>query len=285
MIKVDHLSKRYGEFLAVSDLSFEAQTGETIGLLGTNGAGKSTTIQILTGQLLPTSGQVSVLGMNPSIEPKKVHAQIGYIPDQQSLYDDLTTFDNIDFFRKLHQLPANATRDMIGMLDLGEKSKQKVKNLSKGLKQRVLIARSILHKPKVLFLDEPTSGLDPASANTICNLLEDLKKDGTTVLLTTHLMNEVERLCDRVVFIHKGQKVEEGTPFELKMKYRKPTMKWALRRDNEFLFQEHELNSPDIFQTMSILFANKELVHFETHLPTLEEVFINIIQGTTGKIS
>jgi ABC-2 type transport system ATP-binding protein len=278
VISVHNLVKRYGDFTAVSDLSFTVNTGETLGLLGTNGAGKSTTIQILTGQLLPTAGQVRVLDKDPSFEPKAIHQEIGYIPDQQSLYEDLTSFDNIDLFRKIHNLPKSVTTDMIEKLGLTEKSKKKVKTLSKGLKQRVLIGRSLLHQPKVLFLDEPTSGLDPSSANTICALLEELKKNGTTILLTTHLMNEVDRLCDQVIFIHEGKKIEEGTPFELKMKYSKPILKWTLKNETGFSFQEQDMNSPLIFEKMRDLYSKKTLVHFEMHLPTLEDVFIHIVK-------
>jgi len=279
MISVSHLTKKYGDFTAVNDLSFSAKSGETIGLLGTNGAGKSTTIQILTGQLLPTSGNVSVNGIDPAKDPKAVHRLIGYIPDQQSLYEDLTTFENIDFFRKIHQLPKSTTTDMIERLSLTEKTKQKVKNLSKGLRQRVLIARSLLHNPKILFMDEPTSGLDPSSANTICELVEDLKRNGTTILLTTHLMNEVDRLCDHVVFINKGQKIEEGTPFALKLKYRQPNVSWVVKEGAGFKTQYQELNSPQIFEQMRTLYAQDQLVHFEMHLPSLEDVFIKLIDG------
>lgn len=218
------------------------------------------------------------MGLDPGREPKAIHRQIGYIPDQQSLYEDLTAFDNIDLFRKIHLLPPSATTEMIEKIGLTDKTKQKVKTLSKGLKQRVLIARSLLHQPRVLFLDEPTSGLDPASANTICSLLEGLKKNGTTILLTTHLMNEVDRLCDDVIFIHKGQKIEEGTPFELKMKYRKPLLKWAIKDANGYRFEEKDMNTPQLFESMKDLFTQGQLAHFEMHLPSLEEIFIEIVK-------
>jgi ABC-2 type transport system ATP-binding protein len=280
-IEVTGLTKKYGAFTAVNNLSFSVKMGETLGLLGTNGAGKSTTIQILTGQLLATSGSVSVLGLNPAQDPKAVHDIIGYIPDQQSLYDELTVYENIDFFRKLRSLPKEDTLAIIDAVFLKDKKNVRAKNLSKGLRQRVLIARSIIHRPKILFLDEPTSGLDPSSANTICSLLEGLKQNGTTILLTTHLMNEVDRLCDKIIFIDQGQKIEEGTSLNLKLRYRKPTVNVVRKENDIFLKEELSIDDNNIFDRLKSLQQEGLLIDFSMQSPSLEEIFIKITKGDT----
>lgn len=219
MISIQNLHKNYGGFQALKGLSFEIGQGECVGLLGSNGAGKSTTIRIITGQLLANSGKVEVNGINPATDAKKLHASIGYIPDAQSLYEDLTVWHNIDIFRQLQGADQATSDEIIQLVGLKDKLTTKVKKLSKGLRQRVLIARALVHRPKIILLDEPTSGLDPSSAESIYKILDSLKKGGSTILLTTHLMNDVDRLCDRIVFINEGHKVEEGSPAELKIKY------------------------------------------------------------------
>lgn len=277
-IQINGLVKKYGAFSAVNNLSFELLKGETLGLLGTNGAGKTTTIKMLTGQLIPTSGTLSVFGFNPTTEPKKVHNMIGYIPDKQSLYDELPVYENIDYFRRLHGLPKSRTDELISLFHLEEKRKIKLSKLSRGLRQRVLIARSIAHKPQLLILDEPTTGLDPSSANEILELVEQLKKDGVTILITTHLMNEVERLCDRIVFLDHGQKIAEDTPFNLKMKYKKNTIQFVKKENGKILHQEAEF-SADIFNELKALHDANNLVHLQSHSPTLDDVFIRILKG------
>ncbi len=277
-IKVEGLVKKYEAFTAVNNLSFELLKGETLGLLGTNGAGKTTTIKMLTGQLIPTSGSLSVFGFNPTTEAKKAHNLIGYIPDKQSVYDELPVYQNIDYFRRLHGLPKERTDELIEMFHLQEKRKVKLNKLSRGLRQRVLIARSIAHKPQLLILDEPTTGLDPSSANEILELVEGLKKEGVTILITTHLMNEVERLCDRIVFLDHGQKIAEDTPFNLKMKYKKNTIQIVKKENDQVIHQETEF-SASTFDELKSLHASNSLVHLQSHSPTLDDVFIRILKG------
>lgn len=278
-IEIRALSKNYGAFKAIDDLSFDLRQGETLGLLGTNGAGKTTTIKILTGQLLPSSGSVNVFGVNPSRNPKTVHNSIGYIPDKQSIYDEIPVFQNIDFFRQLHGLPKTRTHELIEMFNLGEKAKVKVKKLSRGLRQRVLIARSIVHKPQLLILDEPTIGLDPSSANDILVYLENLKVQGVTILITTHLMNEVDRLCDRIVFLDHGKKIAEGTPFELKMRHKKDTLH-IVRNGRDGLINEEVEITNELFDTLKSYHRDSLLLHIQSHSPTLDEVFIHTVKGS-----
>ncbi|MCC6137020.1 MAG: ABC transporter ATP-binding protein [Bdellovibrionaceae bacterium] len=278
-ILVESLTKKYGAFTAVNQLSFALRKGETLGLLGTNGAGKTTTIKMLTGQLLPSSGAASVFGLNPTTESKKIHNLIGYIPDKQSVYDELPVYENIDYFRRLHSLPKGRTEELIEYFHLTEKTKVKVKKLSRGLRQRVLIARSIVHKPQLLILDEPTSGLDPASANDIYVFLETLKKEGVSILITTHQMSEVERLCDQIIFLDKGTKIAEGTPFDLKMRYKKNTILIVRTTKNGVVHEEMEFSDRTFAQLIEMQ-KEKKIIHLQSHSPSLDEVFIRIVRGS-----
>jgi len=277
VIDVNCISKSYGSFKALHQLSFSVEAGECLGLLGSNGAGKSTTIKTITGQIKPDSGHVEVYGHNSEKDPKKVHSVIGYIPDDQTVYEELTVKQNIDIFRQIHELPKERTAEIIKRLDLSGKSEEKVRNLSKGLKQRVLIARALVHNPKVILLDEPTTGLDPSSAESIYEILEDLKKSGSTILLTTHLMNDVERLCDRIIFINKGEKIEEGSPFELKSKHKNTSV-----RVQTIDGVEHDFNL-DCNLASKISEIKEEIFSIKTHEPKLEEIFIKLIRGSINE--
>lgn len=279
-LEVEALVKKYESFTAVNSLSFNLEKGKTLGLLGTNGAGKTTTIKMILGQFLPTSGSIRVFGLDPQKELKHIHSRIGYIPDKQSIYDELPVFENIDYFRQLYGLPQHRTSELIEKFGLQEKAKTKLSKLSRGLRQRVLIARSIVHTPELLILDEPTTGLDPHSANDIYTYLEDLKKEGVTILITTHLMTEVERLCDQIVFLHLGQKIAEGSPFSLKMRYKKNTLLMSKKTDAAaVLHEEHPLTN-EIFESLKNLYQQDRLVHLQTHSPSLDEVFVRIVKGT-----
>jgi len=273
-LEVLNLSKNYGNFKALKGISFKAEEGECIGLLGSNGAGKSTTIKIITGQLKPNSGEARVLGMNPTTDPKKVHPMIGYIPDSQTVYDDITVEQNIDVFRQLNAQKSIRTKEIIEELDLTHKIKTKVKDLSKGLRQRVLIARALIHKPKVILLDEPTTGLDPSSAESIYKILEKLKNQGSTILLTTHLMNDVERLCDKIVFINNGEKIEEGSPLALKQKYKSETIEVKRFVNNNL----ETTTFDDISSLSKSLTTDTETIHsIHSQEPKLEDIFIKLI--------
>ena len=219
MISGSGLTKYFGKFKALSHLDISLKKGQCLGLLGSNGAGKSTTIRIITGQIRPSSGEIRVMGIDPTQQAKDLHAHIGYIPDSPTLYEELSVLANIEVFARLYGLGKQEAVAIMERVQLSEKARQKVSQLSKGLKQRVLIARALVHQPPLIILDEPTTGLDPSSAETIYQILEQLKQNGSTILLTTHLMNDVDRLCDQVLFVHKGEVVESGAPVDLKAKY------------------------------------------------------------------
>ena len=213
--------RRSIEVRALSDVSFSVEPGELFGLLGPNGAGKTTSIKILTTLLLPTSGRARVLGFDPASEPQRVRPQIGYVfGGDRGLYDRLSARDNLSYFADVYRVPAREkTRRIDELLDvvgLRGRERERVETFSRGMKQRLHIARGLLHDPPVLFLDEPTIGLDPVGARELRETVAGLQSAGKTILLTTHYMYEADELCGRVAVITGGRIVAEGTPASLK---------------------------------------------------------------------
>ncbi|MCL2387502.1 MAG: ABC transporter ATP-binding protein [Defluviitaleaceae bacterium] len=206
MIKMDGIVKKFGTQTVLSDVSFEAKQGEIFGLLGRSGAGKTTIINILTNQLKPDSGshKISVSSY-----------ETGLMLDEDGLYDRLTCLDNLHVFADIYGIPHKNSSEVLEKVGLENAAKKAVSQLSKGMRQRLALARAILHKPKVLFLDEPTSGLDPNTAQGIHKLIQGLQKQGTTIFLTTHNMDEAVKLCNHVLLLHKGKIVEQGIPTEI----------------------------------------------------------------------
>lgn len=211
-IQVKNLLKEYGEQKAVNQLSFTAGKGEIVGFLGPNGAGKSTTMKIITGYLQPTAGEAWVCGINVNDAPLETKKKIGYLPELNALYYDMYVREYLSFIAGLHQLPDTkaAVEKVIGTVGLTPESKKKIGQLSKGYKQRVGLAAALIHDPEVLILDEPTSGLDP---NQIIEIREVIRKQGQdkTVLFSSHILQEVEAICDRVIIINKGNLVADDT--------------------------------------------------------------------------
>ncbi len=218
-IEVRHLTKRFGDFVAVDDVSFSVETGEVFGWLGPNGAGKTTTIRILLGLLQPTAGGAFVLGLNSATQTEAVHARVGYMSQQFTLYNDLTAAQNIRFYGGVHGLAPDALRqrqaEIIHMAGLEGRENTLTASLSGGWKQRLALGCAIVHRPKVVFLDEPTAGVDPISRRDFWELIYAMAKDGVTVLVTTHYMDEAE-LCQRIGFISQGRLVAVDTPGRLK---------------------------------------------------------------------
>jgi ABC-2 type transport system ATP-binding protein len=206
---------------ALKGISFHVERGEIFGLLGPNGAGKTTTIKILTTLLLPTAGSARVLGHDVARRPQDVRLSIGYVfGGDRGLYERLSGLDNLRYFADLYRvLPAARERriqDLLDLVGLSERARDRVERYSRGMKQRLHIARGLLHDPPVMFLDEPTIGLDPVSARDLRALVQTLSAAGKTVLLTTHYMFEADQLCDRIAVIDRGRIVTQGTPHELK---------------------------------------------------------------------
>ncbi|MBE0711740.1 MAG: ABC transporter ATP-binding protein, partial [Candidatus Aminicenantes bacterium] len=214
MIEVQELTKKYGELVAVRDLTFKVETGRIWGLLGPNAAGKTTTMRILTGYLPATSGRATVAGFDVFNEPDAVKKSIGYLPEVVPLYVDMTVSGYLGFVAEIKQVPASKRKAAIGRViesaGLKDVSRRLIKNISRGFKQRVGIAQAMIHDPKVLVLDEPTIGLDPAQIREIRELIKGLRGEHT-ILLSTHILPEVTQVCDGVVIINQGRLMASGS--------------------------------------------------------------------------
>jgi ABC-2 type transport system ATP-binding protein len=220
-IEVQNLTRNYNGLRAVDGISFSVEPGEIFGFLGPNGAGKTTTIKMLTGQLRPTSGEANVMGCDVVDERERLKPQIGVVFDSQNIYERSSGRDNLLFYARLYRIKQARVDEVLAQVGLVDRARHKVKDYSNGMKQRLVIARALLHKPKVLFLDEPTRGLDPNVARGIRSIVVDLVKHGMTVFLTTHYMEEADRLSDRVAIIDQGCIVALDTPENLKTAYGK----------------------------------------------------------------
>lgn len=224
MIKVNGLSKRFKKFEAVKEISFEAREGQVLGLLGENGAGKTTTLRMLATMLKPTGGSAEVNGYDLDKEPDKVRGEIGILfGGEIGIYDRLTARENIRYFAELNNMEKTQINKRINelaeMLDMTEYIDKRVGKFSRGMKQKVSIARAIVHNPRVMLFDEPTTGLDVTSARIVHDFIETCRKDGKTIAFSSHTMSEVEKLCDFLVIMHKGEIVGEGTIDSLKKQY------------------------------------------------------------------
>ena len=215
-IKVRKLTKSFGSLTAVNEISFSVEPGEVFGFLGPNGAGKTTTIRMLTGQLLPSSGGATVAGCDIISEREHLKPKIGVIFEYQNLYERLTARDNLNFMRQLYGVDRARVDQVLSLVDLDQRANDRLKTYSNGMKQRLLIARGLLHDPEILFMDEPTRGLDPMIALEIRQIISQLARDGRTIFLTTHYMEEADRLCDRVAIIDHGKLIAMDTPSKLK---------------------------------------------------------------------
>ena len=218
-IEVNSLTRRFNDRTAVDGISFSVEAGEVFGFLGSNGAGKTTTLRMLTGQLRPTSGTARVTGCDVVNEREALKPQIGVVFEYQNVYERLTAWDNLVFTARLYGVPKSRVDQVLEQVGLADRSKELVKKFSNGMKQRLLIARALLPEPKVLFLDEPTRGLDPHMARGIREIIINLAQIGTTVFLTTHYMEEADRLCNRVAIIDHGRIMAIDTPNHLKAEY------------------------------------------------------------------
>lgn len=218
-VQVDHLVRKFGDFVAVDDVSFSVNQGEVFGFLGPNGSGKSTTIRILCGLLAPTSGQAVVAGLDVWRQAESIRAQMGYMPQFFSLYGDLTAAENIEFYAAMYSLKPPAIRERVAFLsqrlELADVLDRLTRTLSTGWRQRLALATAIAHQPPLVFLDEPTSGVDPTTRRLFWDVIADLAHGGTTVFVTTHVMDEAEH-CTRLAMMHYGKLIARGTPEEMR---------------------------------------------------------------------
>ena len=209
MIAVDRLTRKYGDFIAVDNVSFEIKKGEIVGLLGHNGAGKTTIMKLLTGFLEPSDGYISIDGLDMETQRSAIQEKIGYLPENCPLYPEMTVIGYLEYAASLHKIPENKRhrkiREAIAQTELAPKAMDTISTLSRGYRQRVGVAQAILHAPKIIILDEPTNGLDPSQIFQMRALVKDLARDAT-VIISTHILQEVQAICDRVIIIQNGRK-------------------------------------------------------------------------------
>jgi ABC-2 type transport system ATP-binding protein len=224
MIEVSHFTKRYGDFVAVDDLSFSIGKGEIFGFIGPNGAGKSTTIRFLATLLRPTAGEGRVAGFSVTAEPMSVRRVIGFMPDDFGVYDGMKVWEFLDFFAVAYEIPRAYRKKIIGevleLLDLSHKKDDYVNGLSKGMKQRLCLAKTLVHDPPVLILDEPASGLDPRARLEMKALLNELKQMGKTILISSHILSELADFCTSIGIIERGKMLAAGSIQEIQQQIR-----------------------------------------------------------------
>ncbi len=270
-IEVRNLVKDYGAVRAVRGISFTVGQGEVFGLLGHNGAGKTTTIRVLTGRAKPTSGSATVQGFDVATEMERIKPLVNLVFEEQNLYERFSGRENLRIFARLYGEHTSRVDALLEQVDLAGVAKRKVKTYSTGMRQRLLIARALVNRPRVLFLDEPTRGLDPASARDLRALVSSLSEAGTTVFLTTHDMDEADELCHRVAFLSRGEIVALDEPRELKLRFgeRRATV---LLRDRV----EHDirLDDPDDAARVSGWMRDDQVLTVHSREGSLEDVFV-----------
>jgi len=220
IIEIKKISRTFGEFKALNDVSLDIEKGTIFGLLGPNGAGKSTLIKVLSCQMRPTTGSAFISGLDVVSDKKYVLSIIGVVPQENSFYDELTVTENLRYFGSLYGVAVidikKRSHRVLEMLQLTDKSSSRASTLSGGMKTRLNIACALIHKPEVLILDEPSVGLDPVSRRALWDTIREVNREGTTILITTHYMEEADLLCSRILIMHKGNIIVEGEPEELK---------------------------------------------------------------------
>ena len=262
MIQVTNLTKKFGENLAVNDVSFHVQKGEIFAFLGPNGAGKTTTIKMLTTLLTPTGGQIQVNGFDPHREQMQVRRQIGIVFQDPSLDGDLTAYENMEIHGVLYHVPRAVRRERIESLmklfELWDRRDIQVKKFSGGMKRRLEIARGLLHTPKILFLDEPTLGLDPQSRNQLWTHVKHLNEtQQVTVFLTTHYMDEADRVAHRIAIIDHGRIVAQGTPKELKEQTNTDSLEQAFLTLTGSSIRDESADSADAMRQIAKMWSQK----------------------------
>jgi ABC-type multidrug transport system ATPase subunit len=268
------LGYAYGDLVAVDGVSFTVAPGEIFGVLGPNGAGKSTTIKLLTGQLTPAAGRVEVLGLRGVADRAAIQARIGVCFEEKNVYPNLSARENLRFFARLFGIHDLDVDGLLARVGLSERGDDRVSGYSKGMRQRLMIARALVNTPDVLFLDEPTDGLDPVSARTIRRLIRDEAARGAAVLLTTHDMYEADELSDRVAFIDAGRILAMDAPEELKLRHGTRSVRVRLRGTHGIDEQVISLDGDGDTDLLADLVARPEVLTIHTEEATLEDVFV-----------
>jgi len=308
-IEAEGLTKMFGSLIAVDHLSFKVEEGEVFGLLGPNGAGKTTTVRMLACLISPSEGSAKVGGYDIVRNPLEVRQIVGILTENPSLYERLTAYENMDFFAEAYGLSnaqekRNRIRELLEFFELWDRRNDKVATFSKGMKQKLAIARALVHKPLILFLDEPTTGLDPESSKEVRDLIERLSRhEKRTILLCTHRLEDAEKLCSRVMIINRGKSVIVGTPDELRDRIAgQPTLQVTLAKlDQKVIEVVKELDfvrvvnvdestsrliitlddiqstTPDVIR--SIVYAGGMIISVNVLRPSLEEAYLRLVRG------
>jgi len=276
-INAEELTYRYGDLTAVDHISFHVAQGEILGFLGPNGAGKTTTVMMLTGQLRPKEGRATLLGLDVARQSKKIQAQIGICFERTNLYEQMNAKENLELFAQLFGVRSFDASALLARVGLAGRERDRVATYSKGMRQRLMVARALVNRPSILFLDEPTEGLDPVSAEAIRHIILEERQRGATVFLTTHDMLEADRLSDRVAFIDRGKIVALDTPHALKQAYgQRRVMAQVVGADGRLEEREIVLDTPDTPDTVRQLFSQERVVTVHSEEASLEDIFIKI---------
>jgi ABC-2 type transport system ATP-binding protein len=276
-ISAQNLTYRYGDLMAVDHISFEVAEGEVLGFLGPNGAGKTTAVRMLTGQLRPSEGSATILGEDISRSAKQVQQYLGVSFETTNLYEEMSALENLDLFARLFNVKNFDAMALLEKVGLSGREKERVSAYSKGMKQRLMLARALLNHPRILFLDEPTDGLDPVSSQTIHAIIREASAQGTTVFLTTHDMVEADKLAHRVAFINKGKIAALDQPAVLKQHYGKRVLKIeTVNSKGETSTHNIPLDETDTVKKMEQVFANQKVLTAHTEEASLEDIFIQI---------
>jgi ABC-2 type transport system ATP-binding protein len=304
VVQVQNLTKKYGKLMAVDHINFEVEKGEIFGFLGPNGAGKTTTLRMLTGVIKPDEGEADILGFNIQKEPLKAKQNIGVVPETSNAYIDLTAWQNIMLMSELYGVPKkvakNRAKDLLDRLGIYDRRDSKVKGFSKGMKQRLILCNALINDPILIFLDEPTSGLDVQSSHMIRKILHEFPQEGKSIFLTTHNMDEANRLCDRVAIINHGKIAAIDRPAKLKniikrlnsveISFDKIISTDSLseisyinkvsKEGDKFIITTDNVNGLIKSLTHFAESQNLKIINLNTLAPSLEEVFIQL----TGEV-
>ena len=273
VIVAKDIRKIFNKAVALDAISFSIEKGQIFGFLGPSGSGKTTTINFLTGQLMADNGQSSILGQDSRKLTSQELGKIGLVGDTSGFYEKISLYNNLLFYSKYYGIDKTTVDNLLKRVGLYDSRKTVAEKLSTGMKQRMLLARALINKPRVLFLDEPTSGLDPATSQTIHSLILELKAAGTAIFLTTHDMNEATLLCDKLALLNEGRLVEQGSPKDLIQKYNQNKRVKLSYQDGS----ERILDFTELGQAMAS--DSEKIIAIHSCEPTLEDIFIQLTGG------
>jgi ABC-2 type transport system ATP-binding protein len=273
VVRLRNLTVRYGSFVAVDALDLELRAGELFGLLGPNGAGKSSTLRVLIGQMPPANGTVMVLGQDIRRHWARIKPLFGYVPDRENHFEEFSGRENLGFFAGLYNVPRNRIDECLRQVELEEAADLHVRGYSLGMRRKLLLARALLHRPRLLYLDEPTANLDIHSAKLVRRILRDLTEQGATVLLTTHNMEEAEEICDRVGILCRGKLVALDSPLALRRQHSERKVDVILANGTRRVF---DLDRPDECTLLAGHVASGQVDSLQTREFDFREAFLKL---------